>query len=93
MALLRARLLAVRQATVAIRPALAQFYESLDQGRRSISKRVADALSTVAMTPAKEQSYYEAPFVNRIYSLQFCPRPNLVGVGDANCPPERNHRR
>lgn len=34
MALLRARLLAVRQATVAIRPALAQFYESLDQGQK-----------------------------------------------------------
>jgi hypothetical protein len=34
MALLRARLLAVRQATAAIRPALTQFYEALDQGQK-----------------------------------------------------------
>ena len=34
MALLRTQLLAVRQATVAIRPALEQFYESLDQGQK-----------------------------------------------------------
>ena len=32
--LLRARLAAVRQATVAIRPALTQFYEALDQGQK-----------------------------------------------------------
>jgi hypothetical protein len=31
---LRARLLAVRQATAAIRPALTQFYEALDQGQK-----------------------------------------------------------
>jgi hypothetical protein len=34
MALLRARLSAVRQATAAIRPALTQFYEALDQGQK-----------------------------------------------------------
>jgi len=34
MALMRARLLAVRQATAAIRPALTQFYEALDQGQK-----------------------------------------------------------
>jgi hypothetical protein len=31
---MRARLLAVRQATTAIRPALTQFYEALDQGQK-----------------------------------------------------------
>jgi hypothetical protein len=30
----RARLAAVRQATAAIRPALTQFYETLDQGQK-----------------------------------------------------------
>lgn len=35
MALLRARLLAVREATAAIRPALTQFYEALDQGQKA----------------------------------------------------------
>jgi hypothetical protein len=34
MALMRARLLAVRQATAGIRPALTQFYEALDQGQK-----------------------------------------------------------
>ena len=34
MAQLRARLVAVRQATAAIRPALTQFYEELDQGQK-----------------------------------------------------------
>jgi hypothetical protein len=34
MALLRTRLVAVRQATAAIRPALTQFYEALDQGQK-----------------------------------------------------------
>jgi len=34
MALMRARLLAVRQATAAISPALTQFYEALDQGQK-----------------------------------------------------------
>jgi LTXXQ motif family protein len=31
---MRARLLAVRQATTAIHPALTQFYEALDQGQK-----------------------------------------------------------
>jgi hypothetical protein len=35
MALLRARLTAVRQAAAAIRPALTQFYEALDQGQKA----------------------------------------------------------
>jgi hypothetical protein len=34
MALMRARLAAVRQATAAIRPALMRFYEALDQGQK-----------------------------------------------------------
>jgi hypothetical protein len=34
MAQLRARLAAVRQATVTIRPAMTQFYEALDQDQR-----------------------------------------------------------
>jgi len=34
MATLRARLAAVRAATAAIRPALARFYDSLDQGQK-----------------------------------------------------------
>jgi hypothetical protein len=34
MALMRARLAAVRQATVAIRPTLTQFYEALDEGQK-----------------------------------------------------------
>jgi hypothetical protein len=37
MALLRARLLAVRQATAAIRPPLTKFYEALDQGQKRLS--------------------------------------------------------
>jgi hypothetical protein len=40
MAQLRARLAAVRHATGAIRPALIQFYEALDQGQKLHFARV-----------------------------------------------------